>query len=108
MNLTKCIAFHNGSNYDYYFIIRKFAKGENVEKYITLIVPIKKEVTRNDENGEEITENISYILQFIDTPRFMSRSLKNLVNNLSEGIRKIKCKYGYNDQKWLFSWIHKL
>ena len=35
--------------------------GENTEKYITFIVPIEKEVTRIDENGEEITKNISYL-----------------------------------------------
>ena len=29
----------------------------------------------------------------------MASSLSNLVNNLSEGIHKIKCKYGYNDKK---------
>ena len=27
-----------------------------------IIVPIEKEVTRIDKNGEEITQNISYIL----------------------------------------------
>ena len=29
----------------------------------------------------------------------MSRSLSNLVNNLSEGTHKIKCKYGDDDKK---------
>ena len=32
---------------------------ENTEKWITLILPIEKEVTRIDENGKEITKNIS-------------------------------------------------
>ena len=54
-------------------------------------VPIEKEVTRIDKNGEEITKNISYILQFIDSARFMASSLSNLVNNLFEGIHRIKC-----------------
>ena len=40
--------------------------GENTEKCIPLTVPIEKEVTRINENGEEIAKNISYILQFID------------------------------------------
>ena len=48
-------------------------------------------VTGTDKNGEEITKNISYILQFIDTARFMVSSLSNLVNNLSERIHEIKC-----------------
>ena len=69
----------------------------NAEKYIT--VPIDKEFTKFDKNGEEITKNISYILQFIDSARFMAGSLLNLVNNLSEGIHRIHCKYGYDDKK---------
>ena len=95
---------HNGSNYDYHFIIKELAEqfkkqftclGENTEKYITFTVPIEKEVTRIDKNGEEITKNICYILQFIDSARFMASSLSNLVNNLSEGIHRIKCKFGH-------------
>ena len=58
--------FHNGSNYDYHFIIKDFAEefkkqftclGENNEKHITLTVPIQKEAARIDKNGEEITKN---------------------------------------------------
>ena len=44
-------------------------------------------------------ENICYILQFIDTTRFMERSLSNVLNNLSEGIYRIKFKYEYDDKK---------
>ena len=62
---------------------------ENTEKYITFTVPIEK-VTRIDKNGVEITKNICYTLQFIDNARFMASSLSNLVNNLSEGIQRIK------------------
>ena len=29
----------------------------------------------------------------------MASSLSNLVNNLSEGVHKIKCKYEHNDKK---------
>ena len=83
---------YNGSNYDHHFIIKELAEEfkkqftcleENTEKYITLTVSIEKEVTRIDKNGEEITKNISYILQFIDSARFMASSLSNLVNDLS-------------------------
>ena len=35
------------------------------------------------------------MLQFIDSTRFIASSLSNLVNNLSEGIHKIKCKQGH-------------
>ena len=60
--------------------------GENTEKYITFT-----EVTRIDKNGDEITKNICYILQFFDSASFMVSLLSNLVNNLSEGIHRIKC-----------------
>ena len=97
--LKNPIVFHNGSNYDYHFIIKELAEefkkqftclGENNEKCITFTVPIEKEITRIDKNIEEITKNISYILQFIDSARFMASSLSNLVNNLSEGNHRIK------------------
>ena len=54
---------------------------------------MEKEVTRIHKNGEEIPKNISYILQFIASPRFMASSLSNFVNNLSEAIHRIKCIY---------------
>ena len=63
------ITFYNGSNFDYHFIIKGLAEefkkeftflGENTENNITFTVPIEKEVTRTDKNGEEI-KNI-YIL----------------------------------------------
>ena len=47
----------------------------------------------------KLSKNISYILQFIDSARFMASSLSNLVNNFSEGIHRIKCKYGHDDKK---------
>ena len=87
------MAFHNEFNYDYHFIIKELAEefkkqftclGENTEKYITFTIPIEKEVTIIDKNREEITKNIFYILQFVDSARFMVSSLSNLVNNLSE------------------------
>ena len=55
----------------------------------------RNKVTSIDKNRGEITTNISYILQFIDNARFMANSLSNIVNNFSEGIYKIKCKYGH-------------
>ena len=78
------IIFHNGSTYDYHFIIKQLAKkfkgkfecsGENTEKYITFLVPLKKE----NDNSKKIT----YRLKFIDSYRFMSTSLSSLVDNLS-------------------------
>ena len=68
------IVFHNGSTHDYHK--GEFeCLGENTEKNITFSVPLKKE---NDNN-----EKIIYKLKFIDSYRFMSTSLSNLVDNLS-------------------------
>ena len=40
-----------------------------------------------------------YILQFIDSGRFMAGSLSSLVNNLSEVFHTIRCKYRHDDKK---------
>ena len=86
------VVFHNGSTYDYHFIIKELAEevegqfeclGENKEKYISFSVPIKKELN----NGKSIT----YKIKFINSSRFMSSSLSNLVDNLSEGLHSGKC-----------------
>ena len=51
------IVFHNGSTYDYHFIIKELVKefdgnfeclGENTEKYKTFSVPIKKKIENKD------------------------------------------------------------
>ena len=103
------IGLHNGSNYDYNFVIKELAEdfieqfsclGENTEKYIIFTIPIENEVTRIKKNEEKITKNISYILQFIDSERFMANSLSNLVKNLFEVIHRTKCKYGHDDKKY--------
>ena len=60
---------------------------------------MEKELPRIDKNEEEIIKEIAYILQFIDSARFMVSSLSNLVNNLSEKIHRIKYKYAHNDKK---------
>ena len=59
-----------------------------------------KKVAGVQKNGDEIKKKKSYILQFIDSARFIASSLSNLVHNLSEGIKKIKCKYEHDDKKW--------
>ena len=87
------VVFHNGSTYDYHFIIKELVKefkgnfeclGENTEKYITFSVPIKKKIENKDLE-------ITYKIKFIDSYRFMSSSLSKLVDNLSEGIHNDKC-----------------
>ena len=86
------VKIHNGSKYDYHFIIRELAEefkgqfeclGENTEKYITFSVPIKKE----HDNDKTIT----YKIKFIDSCRFMPSKLSDLVDNLSE-INNKDCK----------------
>ena len=67
--------------------------GENTEKYKIFSVPIEKEITKIDKEGNESVATISYKLKFIDSARFMATSLSNLVDNLKEGIHKVKCKY---------------
>ena len=52
--------------------------GDNMEKYITFLVPIKKEVINN--NGDK--KIITYKLKFIDSFRFMSTSLSELIDNM--------------------------
>ena len=47
---------------------------ENTEKYISFLVPIKKE----HNNGETIT----YIIKFIDTCRFILSKLSDLITCL--------------------------
>ena len=44
-------------------------------------------------------KNISYVLQFIASARFMASSFSSLSNNLSKGIHRIKCNFGHNDKK---------
>ena len=71
------VVVHNGSTYEYHFIIKALAKelkckieclGENIEKYITFSVPISKEL----DNGKTIT----YKLKFIDSFRFTGKKKK--------------------------------
>ena len=79
------VVFHNGSKYDYHFIIKQLARefkdnveclGENTEKHITFSVPIEKE--------HDIGKTIIYKLRFIDSYRFMCTLLSpSLVDNLS-------------------------
>ena len=87
------VAFHNGSTYDYHFIINNVAKeiygqleclGENTKKYITISVPISK--------GRDHGKTVAYKLKFIDSFRFMSTSSSSLVDNLSKKLHSDKSK----------------
>ena len=52
---------------------------------------MEKEATKIDKDGSESVATISYKTEFIDSARFMTSSLSNLVDNLAEGICKFKC-----------------
>ena len=83
---------HNAS-YDTHFIISQLAEefqgelnciGDNMEKYVTFSVPIKKE--RDD--GKTTTRK----LRFINSFRSMSTSLPELVDNMTGILNSIECK----------------
>ena len=80
------IVFHNGSAYNFHFIIKELAKefdgqfrclGENTEKYITFSVTINKKVTEIHKDGN-------------DKAKIMHHK-SSLVDNLSEGLHCDKC-----------------
>ena len=108
------VIFCNGSNYDYNFIIKELpneCKGkfecprENTEKFKTFTVPIEKVIKKIDRDDNEGITTVFYKIKFIDSARFMTSSLSNLVDNLAKWIHKIKykdcncfCEYeGVND-----------
>ena len=47
---------------------------------------------KTDKECNETVESIPYKIKFIDSKRFIATSLSKLVDNLIEGIHKIKCK----------------
>ena len=57
------LVFHNGTNYDYHFIIKELPEefkkhfpclGENTEECISFIIPIENGVTKIDKNGGKL------------------------------------------------------
>ena len=55
-----------------------------MEKYMTFSVPIKKKY--------DDSKTITYKLRFIDSFRFMSTSLAEIVDNMSGNFNSIECK----------------
>ena len=62
--------------------------GENTEKYITFSVPNKKVIDNENDNdndkANDKAKTVTYRIKFIDSYRFMQRSLSTLTDNLSE------------------------
>lgn len=108
------VVFHNLSKYDAHLFIRELAKefrvdemeciAENVEKYISFSVPIRVEIhemgkpviVKNKKTGKEEVMTKKCMLRFIDSCRFMQRSLSDLVDNLAgtnaEGVKCERCR----------------
>ena len=63
-----------------------------MEKYITFSVPIEKEC----DDGK----TIAYKLKFIDSFRFTSTSLSELVDNTSGNFSSIECKSCTENNRW--------
>ena len=83
----------------YHFIIKELASEfegelecleENTEKYKTFSIPLEKEVTQIDTNGNGSVVTMSYKIKVIDSARFMATSLTNLVDNFAERIHRFK------------------
>ena len=109
------IVFHNGSTYDYHFIIKELVKefegnfNGSTYDYHFIIKELVKEFEGNFECLGENTEKyitfsvpikkkienkdieITYKIKFIDSFRFMATSLSKLVDNLTEDIHGDKC-----------------
>ena len=71
--------FHNGSNYDYHFIIKELANEfeaqfeclwETTEEQKVFSVRIERYVTKVDKDGNESVVTISYKIKFIDSADF--------------------------------------
>ena len=88
------IVFHNLSGYDAHLFIRELGKkfntdrirviAENKEKYITFSVDVVVGKYKDKKTGKEKERKIK--LKFIDSVRFMAKSLDELSSNL-EGRR---------------------
>ena len=71
----------------YYKIISNRAWGKNFP------VQVEKEVIRIDKDGNESVVTISCKIKFNDSARFIASLLSSLVDNLTVGICKTKCRY---------------
>ena len=72
-----------------YWRIRNFFNSKRKKKLQELIKKEKK----------KLKKTVSYRSQFIDSAKFMTSTLSNLVNNLLECIHRIKCKYRHDNKK---------
>ena len=66
--------------------------GENTKNYITFSVAIKEVITKKLKKMENKLQNHILQTKNIDSIRLMASPLSDPVDNLAEGISKIKCK----------------
>ena len=107
------VVFHNGSKLCLSFYNKRTSKRdwreilfvyENMVKNTQFFSQWQKDLLRIDRNRKEISKTISYKLQFIDSARFKASLLPNLVDNLAEGIHKVKWKNEHNSKKMWNVW----
>ena len=65
---------------------------KNTEKCRNFSIPIEKEITKIDKDGNESILTTSYKIKSINSARFMATSSSNLADKLTQGIHKTKCK----------------
>ena len=96
-----CVVFHNRSNYDNHVIIKELANKfqgtmwmswERNRKVQNFFLFDREDVVKVDKAGNENIITISDKIKFIDSAIFMVSSISNFVDNLEEGMHKIKCK----------------
>ena len=94
------VVFHSDSNYDYHFIIKESANKFDVtfeclgkmQKSTKRFLFNRKRSYKIHKDGNESVATISCKIKCIDSLRFTATSLSNFVDNLREGIHKIKFK----------------
>ena len=65
---------------------------ESTEKGKKISDLIERKIKKVNKDSNEHIITISFKIKFIDSARFMERSLTNLVDNFAEEIDKFKCK----------------
>ena len=92
--MQQCVPFMEKDSQKSLLMIKVIEKLETIAmlQVNTEVQHKDKEVIKVDKKGNGNIATISYKMKSIDSARFRASSLSNLVDNLAEGIHKIKCK----------------
>ena len=99
------IVFHNGSDYDYHFIIKELVEeiegqftclGENADKYITFLVP---KVSRIERNGKEIKKLYPKDYNLLTAQNFWQGHYQILLITSLWEFKKLHLKEEHNKKK---------